>query len=226
MSLSLSLSLSLYDNNPTDVNKDNYKSHRNKLKALLQITKRNDLENQLEINKTDSKSCWKIMREFIGTKNNINNDSPVFKINNIEVKDKEIISNEFNNYFVIIGSKLASKCQPSKNPLQFVKSSLNSIFISNITETEVTETNLDLNNSSPGYDEVPSIVLKQNIHMLIKPLAYLINSSINKGIFSYELKIAKVIPTCRIFLSLVIKPVLKIIDPFLFCLYFLKILKK
>ena len=62
------------------------------------------------------------MREVIGTKNNINNDSSVFKIN-IEVKDKEIISNEFNNYFVNIGSKLASKCQSSKNLLQFVISS-------------------------------------------------------------------------------------------------------
>ena len=30
--------------------------------------------------------------------------------------------------------------------------------------------------------------------MLIKPLTYLINSSINKGIFPNELKIAKVIP--------------------------------
>ena len=145
----------IYDNNPTAENKDNYKNHRNKLTALLRITERNYLENQLEINKTDSKSCWKIMREVIGTKNNLNNDSSVFKINNIEVKDKEIISNEFNNYFVKIGSKLACKCQSSKNPLQFVKSSLNSIFISNITETEVTETILDLNNSSPGYDEVP-----------------------------------------------------------------------
>ena len=70
---------------------------------------------------------------------------------------------------------------------------MNSMFISNITEAEVTETILDLNNSSPGYDEVPAIVMKQNIHALIKPLTYLINCSINKGIFPDELKIAKVI---------------------------------
>ena len=36
--------------------------------------------------------------------------------------------------------------------------------------------------------------MKQNMHALIKPLAYLINCSINKGIFPDELKIAKVIP--------------------------------
>ena len=36
--------------------------------------------------------------------------------------------------------------------------------------------------------------MKQNIHALIKPLTYLINCSINKGIFPDELKTAKVIP--------------------------------
>ena len=71
---------------------------------------------------------------------------------------------------------------------------MNSMFILNITEAELTETILDLNNSSPGYDEVPAIVMNQNIHALIKPLAYLINCSIKKGIFPDELKIAKVIP--------------------------------
>ena len=69
---------------------------------------------------------------------------------------------------------------------------MNSMFISNITEAEVTETILDLNNSCPGYDEVPAIVMKQNIHALIKSLTYIINCSINKGIFPDELKIAKV----------------------------------
>ena len=59
---------------------------------------------------------------------------------------------------------------------------MNSIFISNITEAEVTEIILDLTNSSPEYDEVPAIVIKQNIHALIKPLTILKNCSINKGI--------------------------------------------
>ena len=184
----------IYENNPTAENKDNYKNHRNKLTALLRITERKYHENQLEINKNDSTICWKITKEVIGTKHSINSDSCVFKINDTEVKDKEIICNEFNNFFVNIGSKLTSKCKSSKNPLQFVKSNMNSMFISNITEAEVTETILDLNNSSPGYDEVPAIVMKQNIHALIKPLTYLINCSINKGIFPDELKIAKVIP--------------------------------
>ena len=128
--------------------------------ALLRITEKKYHENQLEIKKNDSKTCWKIAREVIGTKNNTHNDSCVFKIDDTEVNDKEIICNEFNNYFVYIGSKLTSKCKSSKNLLQYVKNNLNSILILNITEAEVTETILGLNNRSSGYDEVPATVLK------------------------------------------------------------------
>ena len=45
-----------------------------------------------------------------------------------------------------------------------------------------------LKNSSPGYDEMPASILKQCLD------TYLINLSINQGIFPDELKIAKVLP--------------------------------
>ena len=50
-----------------------------------------------------------------------------------------------------------------------------------------------MKNSSPGYDEMPASILKQCIDTYIDPLTYLINVSINQGIFPSELKIAKVI---------------------------------
>ena len=49
-------------------------------------------------------------------------------------------------------------------------------------------------NSSPGYDEMPASILKQCLDTYIDPLTYLINLSINQGIFPGELKIAKVLP--------------------------------
>ena len=51
-----------------------------------------------------------------------------------------------------------------------------------------------LKNSSAGYDELPAHILKQNILLYIKPLTPLVNTSIIKGIFPDELKMAKVIP--------------------------------
>ena len=78
--------------------------------------------------------------------------------------------------------------------MQYVKSTLNSISIPIISESEVVAAIKSLKNSSAGYDEVPARILKQNINIFIKPLTHLINSSIKEGIFPDELKIAKVVP--------------------------------
>ena len=92
-----------------------------------------------------------------------------------------------------IGPNLASDIINTYNPIEYVNDTLNSISIPTITESEVTDTILSLKNSSAGYDEIPAQILKQNIILYIKHLTHLMNSSINKGIFPDELKIAKVI---------------------------------
>ena len=187
----------LYDTylkNPTDLNMANYKIHRNKLTSLLRITERTFHEEQLEINVNDSTKCWKIIKEAVGQNSVINDDNCTFHINGNDVNDKQIISDEFNEYFVNIGPKLASNIDNTSNPIEYVNDILNSISIPTITESEVTDILLSLKNSSAGYDEIPAHILKQNTILYIKPLTHLVNSSINKGIFPDELKIAKVIP--------------------------------
>ena len=123
----------------------------------------------------------------------INDDNSTFHINSNDVNDKQIISDEFNVYFINIGPNLASNIDNTSNPIQYVNDILNSISIPTITESEVTDILLSLKNSSAGYDEIPAHILKQN-NLSIKPLTHLVNSSIKKEIFPDELKRAKVVP--------------------------------
>ena len=183
-----------YFKNPTDLNKANYKIHRNKLTSLLRIAERTFHEEQLEINVNDYTKCWKIIKEAVGQNSVINDENCTFHINGNDVNDKQIISDEFNDYFVNIGPNLASNIDNTSNPMEYVNDILNSISIPTITESEVTDILLSLKNSSAGYDKIPAHILKQNTILYIKPLTHLVNSSINKGIFPDELKIAKVIP--------------------------------
>ena len=78
--------------------------------------------------------------------------------------------------------------------MKYVKSTLNSISIPIISESEVVTAIKSSKNGSAGYDEVPACILKQNINIFIKPLTHLINSSIKEDIFPDELNIAKVVP--------------------------------
>ena len=50
-----------------------------------------------------------------------------------------------------------------------------------------------IKNTSTGYDETPAHILKQSIVIYIKPLTYLVNSSIYKEFFLEHLKLAMVI---------------------------------
>ena len=51
-----------------------------------------------------------------------------------------------------------------------------------------------LKNSSPGWDNFQSNVIKDTSDLLLLPLTHLLNLSITQGVFPDELKIAKVIP--------------------------------
>ena len=51
-----------------------------------------------------------------------------------------------------------------------------------------------LKNSSPGWDNFQSNVIKDTSDLLLLPLTHLLNLSITQGVFPDELKLAKVIP--------------------------------
>ena len=47
---------------------------------------------------------------------------------------------------------------------------------------------------APGYDSIPMHVIKYSFHLMLAPLADIINLSLLKGIFPDKLNIAKIIP--------------------------------
>ena len=58
-----------------------------------------------------------------------------------------------------------------------------------------------LNNSSSGWDEIPTFLVKKCVDSFIEPLTYLENSSISEGIFPSELKLARVVSNLVTLLS-------------------------
>ena len=51
-----------------------------------------------------------------------------------------------------------------------------------------------LNNSSPGWENIPTLIATHVIHRYIKHLVFFINQSLIEGVFPDELQLAKVIP--------------------------------
>ena len=92
--------------------------------------------------------------------------------------------------FSILAATLA---QTSLNPIHFPQNNYNSLVISHIEDLDVANSIMSLNNSSPGWDDIPSLLTKRVLNSYIKPLTFLINQSFHEGSFPDELKLAKVI---------------------------------
>ena len=57
-----------------------------------------------------------------------------------------------------------------------------------VSEEEIISVIFSINNSAPGYDDMPVSIIKNCILDYITPLTYLINSSIKQRIFLDELR--------------------------------------
>ena len=91
-------------------------------------------------------------------------------------------------FFVSIGRKLSAETVSTVSPLSYVKQVINSIFIQEVTVSEVRTTILSLKNSSPTF------IAKRSIDNCIIPLTHIVNKCFSEGVFPSELKLAKVVP--------------------------------
>ena len=94
---------------PTAQNEITYKIYKNKLNKVLKAAESEYYSKQLEINKHNMKKTWYIIKEAINKKKNTQAQDQ-FRLSNGEVtKDKTVISDNFNHFFVHIGPQLAAK---------------------------------------------------------------------------------------------------------------------
>ena len=167
---------------------------RNKLTSDLRNAEIWYYSKQLELNKSDLPQSWKILKTIIGKGINKTGRKLNFCINGNNVAESELIANEFNEFFTTIGSKLSSTISCNVSPMSYVDITEHSIYIYATTPTEVKQIIKSLKNSSPGWDEIPAFLLKLCANYYVQPLTYIINKSIENGIFPNELKLARVVP--------------------------------
>ena len=173
---------------------ENYNRAKNMLKSSLRNAEIQYYSHQLEMHKTDISKSWKILKNMIGKHSCRSKPTMHFNINNESVSNSTDIAESFNNFFVSIGPQLAENISCETNPLTYVNNIERSIVILDVTCEEIKGVIHSLNNSSSGWDEIPTFLVKKCVDSFIEPLTYLVNSSISEGIFPSELKLARVVP--------------------------------
>ena len=109
------------------------------------------------------------------------------------------MADEFNKFFVNIGSKLANKIQNSnKDPISYLKHNEIKMNETPLTEKEFFEAfNTLKSNKSQGVDEISANMVKMSYDIIKDPLLYIFDLSIRTGKFPNSMKIAKVTPVFK-----------------------------
>ena len=108
------------------------------------------------------------------------------------------IANEFNNFFVNVGSNLANEIVEQRNGSKIgdtMNNNLHSIFIRQVEDKEV----IDIvkkckNKKSMDYMGIDMTLVKNILQGIVRPLTHICNLSLQTGIFPNSMKTAKVIP--------------------------------
>ena len=181
---------------PTQENISRYKEYKTILDSALDAAQQKYYHELFSDAKSSAINMWKTLGSIInpGKKKNTNKITRL-KIGEEFIEDSQQISNEMNNHFCTIGSKLSHQLPPGKPYQSFMKNMVNhTIFLSPIEESEViSEINKLNSKKSPGYDNISPKILKMCKSSISQPLTTIFNYSIETANYPSKLKISKVI---------------------------------
>ena len=123
------------------------------------------------------KTTWKIINVTLRRKSSTSNCDAHFISNGQIIKNHDEIADQFNHFYISIGSKLSQEIQPMNDHKHYLR---------NTTESQLTFTSVEeqhvltkINNlkdkSSYGHDGISNNLVKRIKDVLIKPLTLLIN---------------------------------------------------
>ena len=186
-----------YHRIPTLLNEIAYKTYKNNLNRLIQVSKKLYYNNALDEHKSNLKRTWQILKEIVGLPDK-SALSKAFVVNDREVTDPKEIANSLNEYFVNVGTNLASSIPHSNlNPTDRIDSSPSSIYLVPVVEGEVLRCLSQLKDGSAGHDSLKPSVIKLCKESLVTPLTFIYNMSITEGCVPNSLKYAYVTPVFK-----------------------------
>ena len=180
---------------------DKYKYYRNELCHLIRISKKLYFNNYFDFNIQNMKRTWIGINTLMN--NNKKRSSTISRLKDLNNNEKlefdcKNVSNIINTHFATIGPKLAGKIPLSnKNFTDYLKNIdlKDSFFFIPVTKQEIeTEISALPKNKSYGLYSCPIDLLKASRYIISDHLAYLLNTSINTGMYPSKLKLSKIIP--------------------------------
>ena len=166
-----------------------YKSEKRRYNNMLFESKKINIANKVSQCKRDTKQLFKLLSNITSS----TKDSPL-----PDGKSSQDLANQFAEYFI--------------NKIQRIRNNLNSYDryhmdemvhaqtlgeFKPLSEDEVSKVIMSMASKSCEIDPVPTSLLKEILPQIIKPIAKIINTSLEQGVFASQWKVAIVKPLLK-----------------------------
>ena len=91
-----------------------YTDYKNKLNKLIKLTEKKYHQDKLELNKSNMRKTWGIIKEVIGENKSNQIQSPFKPSDDKDITYKSVISEKIYEFFVNIGPTLTGKFEKIK----------------------------------------------------------------------------------------------------------------
>ena len=178
---------------------EKYKVSRNTVKRVLTEAERSYTFQEVQENKNDPRSLWKIINRIIPSKE---------KERQVYAKNPKTVADEFNAFFSKVGrnaadavAQLAEEVNITHKEPLFEPAPSPQCDLFNFRSVSVEEVRRIISamptNKSPGPDKVEARVLKDSLPVILGPLTEIINCSLATSTFPDAWKAAEVIPLLK-----------------------------
>lgn len=179
-----------YRKSPTSTNKFNYKKYAKLFKKIINLTKRAQNIYKIKTSDNKSKTTWQIIQK---ARLNIPTQSiSKIKVGNEHISNPQQIAEAFNNFFI---DKIKPLEGYGNGVGKNLRRMLGSMFLAPSVPLQIFDIIKNLRNTnSVGHDGIATKIIKSVNKEICHHLSYIINLSIEKGIFPDELKVTIVKP--------------------------------
>jgi hypothetical protein len=182
-----------------------FKALRNLTQRKISKAKKDYVKNQLDENQSYPKKLWQNLKELgMPSKSKSNSVNIGLKGDDSDeiCFENDYVANKFNRFFCNIAAKLVEKLPKinfdDSNITKYYREkgvSKDSFKFTVVTEEEVLKLLLKLNvTKSTGCDNISARFIKDGAHVIVSPLAYVVNLSLRTSNVPDDFKTARVVP--------------------------------
>lgn len=169
-----------------------YKKYSKLFKKVVRTSKKIGNIRYINRSTNKNKATWGVIKGHSSQHNNIKTSFERIKLGTEELVDPTKIASTLNKYFI---SRNEANQVRNSTKLNDHNTNCKSIFINPVTSQELINIVKQLNNKkTAGFDGVSVQVIKSSLKYIIEPLVYIVNLSIETGIFPDDLKKALIKP--------------------------------